>query len=469
MDDQFKERISAALMGDLLVALAKHEKIRRMLGEMDGWSADEVVKQLLDAFETIVEQKLREARAAAESKKPGTESDLPTDASGIPAPLIGGTVLSSFSELFSHLGPTSISLSDISFPDPLPSPTVPAVEQPAPTASVAPPPEPPAPPPPPVEEAAGTTIVDLPDVDSLIPAPEEKPEPAQPTEEAPSPPAPKPVHKHPPYEFAEDDVVYVHAVGGIPADETPATRPFMLEEKGIEDKDFAFALDHRGLRIYLSKVHARAATISKSGILLMNKAESITLRGRHEAILNELRGHGMLLPFEFGTVARGKDELLEKVDSHLSDLHLAVEDMAGTSWWDVSVFTLDARFAQMVAIEASPRHQRERSRPSFASQSTTGKVDIKTLERILGKQKKIAEAIRDELSAVADRSDVDMIITLGGGTSEDWKLILKASFEVAPERYPAFIRTVTDIQYRHFTADIMLAVSGEHDPFSFQD
>ncbi len=466
MDEQFNEKISAALMGDLLVALAKDEKIRRMLGEAAGWSADDLVRQLLEAFESIVEQKVREARSTGESKKPETEADLPTDASAMPLPSLGGSVLSSFSELFSHLGPESVTLPDISFPGPAPAtPEVPDAGAP-PSGSPAPPlPAAEPPPPPAVGEPEGTTIVDLPDRGSLIPAPDERREAVQQGAGTP----PKPVHKHPQYDFAEDDVVYVHAVSAIPAEESPETKPFMLEEKGIDDKDFAFALDHRGLRIFLSKIRARAATISKSGILLMNKQESMTLRGRHEAILNELRGHGVLLPFEFGTVARGKDDLLEKLDSHLSDLHLAVEDMAGTSWWDVSVFALDARIAQMVAAEASPRMQRERSRPRFASQSATGKVDIKTLERILNKQKKIAEAIRDELSAVAARSDVDMIVSLGGGTSEDWKQILKASFEVPPDRYPAFIRTVTDIQYRHFTADIMLAVSGEHDPFSVQD
>lgn len=61
-----------------------------------------------------------------------------------------------------------------------------------------------------------------------------------------------------------------------------------------------------------------------------------------------------------------------------------------------------------------------------------------------------------------------MKISLGGGTSEDWKLILKASYEVSPSRFYEFNRIITDIQYRHFTFDVMLAVAGEREPFSFQ-
>jgi hypothetical protein len=62
-----------------------------------------------------------------------------------------------------------------------------------------------------------------------------------------------------------------------------------------------------------------------------------------------------------------------------------------------------------------------------------------------------------------------MMISLGGGTSEDWKPILKASYEIAPERVQEFGRIVTDLQYRHFMVDIMITINGEHAPFSFQD
>jgi hypothetical protein len=202
-------------------------------------------------------------------------------------------------------------------------------------------------------------------------------------------------------------------------------------------------------------------------LLLLSKRESIMMRGRHEGILNELRRHGVLLPFEFGTVARGKDELLEKIDDHLPDLVLATEDISKTSWWEVNLFALDARVMQGVLTETPSRAGRERGRSGYSSLSTS-KVDIKSLERLLGKQKKIAETVHSELSAVAERSDVDMKISLGGGTSEDWKLILKASYEVPVSRSSSFNRVVTDIQYRHFPFEIMLAVSGEREPFSFQ-
>ncbi len=460
MEDRFKERLSAALMGDLLVALAKREKLKDLLGEMEGEDPDRLIDELLTELEQIVEKRIRERREGSEA--PAPEPDAPNGGGTPPAEQdepkpfsfsrlfgsgpdadafgIAGELAAAAREILGHSFPAS---SEQPPPESIPEEPV-ASEPPA-----------PAPEPPPEEPEQVVS---------------QESEPVLPPVEEPAPPVEVPHRpKHPRilYEFTDDDFVYVHGVSLVPDEESPSARPFMLEEKGIEDKDFAFAIDHRGLRLYLSKIHTRSSNVSKSGILLLNKQESITFRGRHESMLNELRCHGVLLPFEFGTVVHGRDNLLTKVDDHLTDLHLAVEDMSGTKWWEVSVYALDPRFAQSVVTEAPARTHRDRGRSGVAMGSAS-RLDIKTLDRMLGKQKKIAETVHEELSAVADRSDLDMKISLGGGTSEDWKLILKASYEVPPARFPSFIRTVTDIQYRHVMSDIMVAVAGEREPFSFQ-
>jgi len=79
MEDRFKERISAALMGDLLVALARREKIKELFREMEGWSADQLISDLLDEFERIIERKVQErqgtgARPTGEAATPESQA-----------------------------------------------------------------------------------------------------------------------------------------------------------------------------------------------------------------------------------------------------------------------------------------------------------------------------------------------------------------------------------------------------------
>jgi len=273
-----------------------------------------------------------------------------------------------------------------------------------------------------------------------------------------------------PFDLDEEDYLYLHGVTTVPLVEKPAPKPFMLEEKGIENSEFAFALDRGGLRFFLSRVTGRSLNVSKAGMLLFNKQESIRMRGLHETIVNELRGHGVVLPFEFGTVALGLNDLFGKLDARMDDLCDAVDELMATTWWTLSAFMLDAKLAQVLRAEApSVRRERERSHQSYASvPRSIDRLDIKTLERILGKQKKIAESIHEELSQVAERSEVETMVGLGSGTTDDWKLILKASYEVRPAHVQQLSRVITDIQYRHFLFELMLSLTGDRESYSFQ-
>ncbi len=270
-----------------------------------------------------------------------------------------------------------------------------------------------------------------------------------------------------PCAFTDDDDVYVHAVTAIPHHEQPSATPFMLEEKGINSKEFAFALDYEGLRFYLSKVPS-TLSMSKVGILLLGKQESIELRGVHESILNDLRLHGILLPLEFGTIARGRDALLGKIDKHHDKLLDALDKTTATTWWLVSLFVLDAKIAQLVNKDDAPVPRvRTVERTSYSKTPVAKKYDIKLLERMLSKEKKLAESVHEELKKNAARSDVDMMVGLGSGSSEDWKLILRASYEAPGSAAIKLFRGITDLQYHHMMFDLMLSVSCDTEPFVF--
>ena len=273
----------------------------------------------------------------------------------------------------------------------------------------------------------------------------------------------------PSYEFADNDFVYLHAVAAIPPEETASQRPYMLEEKGIDDRNFAFALEYEGMRFYLSKFNPESMSVSKTGVLLLGKQETLQLQGVHESILNDLRIHGVLLPFKFGAVSRGKDHLLGLIDDHLDDLRDALKEIAATKWWTLSAYVLDSRIAQLVGTQVPTRgREREQHRVSYSQPALTKKYDVKTLERMLQKEKKLAESVHEEMKKYAERSDIDMMASLGSGSSEDWKPILKASYEVSGRSLRHFNRAVTDLQYHHIMFDLMLSLAGDKEHFSFE-
>jgi hypothetical protein len=274
----------------------------------------------------------------------------------------------------------------------------------------------------------------------------------------------RPQHLRIPFQYDDDDVVYVHGVSIVPVDEKSEPRPFMLEEKGLDANEFAFAMDRGGLRFFLSRLDRRTISVSKTGLMLSGKQESLRLQGVHEGVLNDLRAHGVVLPFEFGTIARSKEELVALIDEHLYDLHDAIDDLLATSWWKLTVSMLDAKLAGVIGSEphAGDRERRLSSRQP----APVAKIDIKMLERILGRQKRIAESVHQEMEKVADKAEVELMVGFSSGTTDDWKPILRARYLVPPSRVHKLHRAITDVQYRHLIFELMLTLTGDQAAFA---
>jgi hypothetical protein len=271
------------------------------------------------------------------------------------------------------------------------------------------------------------------------------------------------------HHFTDDEFVYLHALGRIPEGESPMPEPTMLEEKGIDGLNFAFAFDYNDMRFYMSSFSTEQMNVSKAMVLLLNKQESIHMQGVHESVLNDLRGHGVLLPFEFGTVVRGKDAFHTLIDKNSEDLEEALDEIEKTTWWTVAVSVLDGIIGKLVGTDVqNVGRDRSRDRASYISTTHGKKFDIKVLERILQREKKLAEAIHADLSSVAKRADLDTIVGLGSGSSEDWKVILKSSYEVPRKDILTFHRTITDLQYRHLQYELMVALTGNPEYFTLR-
>lgn len=513
MKDRSKEKIAELLMDELLTRLGERGNLKRMLGEMTEYPIERLINDLVDEFEAIVERyptgstdqntvsiEHGERRSAKQSgtmqappqitleeRLPSADPDLP---SSIDPPELSET----------EVGDSEIVRSD----DTKREDQVPPIELKNKESAARPETWP---------HAAEATdfrsrleelarrveseYLEKLEREGARRAPEEAPPIPASVEPSPGDPGPQPEpdvdrglekkqKKRPievgpgeggrpsriPYRVDDNEYLYIHGVMALPPGESPCEYPFMLEEKGVDGKEFAFAVDSHDLRFFLSRINQKEMNVSRKGILLLGKAESIQLHGIHHSILNELRAHGIVLPMEFGTVARGKTDLLGLASRFRDPIAEALEKLVASRWWTVTMSVLDTRIAQLFADEGEVRHERdgrERSRLSYSSAAAPPKkFDVKLLEKLLQKEKRLAESVHQELRTIAERSEIQHMVGLGSGTSDDWKLILQATYLVSGAvGYQRLFRSVTDLQYRHILFEPMLSVTGDVEDFSF--
>ncbi len=464
MKERSKERYAALLLEELLERISERENIRQMLGEMIAMPVEDLIDLLLHDFESIVQQRC--AQKTAEPKAPlrentGTILELkPSRPTGHPAPIPREGIIE---PLTPEQGPESSPEHRDSPPEDT------SGESTDPGQSV--------------EETGTQRSIDelferiSTQLDEKIDArsathrrgektrtPEEERDDSR---EHATPARHRKSSQRVAYSFGEHDHVYLHAVALVPEGEEPAKEPFMLEEKGIDQQNFAFVVDTNGFRVYLSKFQPDHLSVSKSGMLLLGKQDGIHLQGVHHTVLNDLRVHTALLPFEFGTIARSPQELEHLIDLNADALRDAVAEILKTRWWTVNLMVLDERIADIVGEPArtAPGRSRERERPSISKTPPVKKFDIKLLERMLQKEKKLAESVHASLDAIADRSDIDQMVGLTSGSSEEWKVILKASYEIPERRLSRFTRAIVDLQYDNIRFDLVLSVEGKRDFF----
>ena len=485
MSDRSKERLANFLVEELLDRLNDRADIKNMLGELSGLPIDELLQLLVDDFAHVIEKRYLEYARTLQERESGETVSSPRHDDSLPTPPL-----------------PEASLHEIPAEEKTPTPATPVLQGGKDDAATigALPPE---------AVAADTdfpgasqgkpdTVLQPPDIKESkeqVEAPAENVDESEEAEGAPPEVAGEEAeHRQStevrgpefterqrvlfegvtqerlPCEFADDDAVYFHAVTLLRSGETVASEPFLLEEKGIGGKDFAFALDHDGLRFYLSKVSKSEMSLTKGGVLLHRKQESLQLESSHESIINELRAHGTLLPFGPGTVARNKEEFYSRIRDHLDALKAALQELSTTKWWALNLLVLDSRLAQLVGA-TKPAAERDlgAKRRSYASVPSGRAYGIKLLEKILQKEKKIAQAVHDQLEEISDRSDIDFIIGIGGGSSENWKPILKASYDVKTSQLPSFYRKVTDLQYQYILFDLMFSLRGNREAYSFSE
>jgi len=227
-----------------------------------------------------------------------------------------------------------------------------------------------------------------------------------------------------------------------------------------------FAVDYSGLRFYLSELNPDRFSVSKNGLLLLNKAESLRLRCVHEQIVNRLRLGGVVLSAEFGTAVLGKKDLLRRVEFRLHALLEFVLKLGKTTTWRVTVSVLDGRVQQRMGAEPASQRSGRSTADRGRHAAPAKRIDVKALERLLTREKKIAESILAALSPLAEEHMIEQIVNLGSGRSEDWKPILEAAFTVPSGMQQRFFQAVLEVEEDHASVEPMVRVTGTTESFS---
>jgi hypothetical protein len=265
----------------------------------------------------------------------------------------------------------------------------------------------------------------------------------------------------------QEDRLYIHGASLILPGDEGAGGVFEAPVSGFDQRSKVLAWDHRGIRLYVSVLSGETFSVSTTGMLLLTKQDSLRLRGMHERILNDLRVFGLVLPCEFGTVVTGLGGLSGRFSQKVELVRAGLDALRSTTTWTVSAYVLDTRVQQFLGTEgASLRRDRAEASASRTVAAGGRRTDVKTLERLLTREKKIADAILQELSESAEFTEVDQIVGMGSGASDDWKLILRAAFRVPPKRTAGFHHAVSDVQFRHLIYEPMLRLSGKEEQFS---
>ncbi len=463
-----KDIMGAALLGELLAALARSAPLRKSLGGVAPDDADALLGRLVTEVERLATEGVPDPPASA--KKPALYATPPRKPFPAPEP-VASPVSSQKAAPPVKEAPVAPSLPasprtpepPAEQPKPFPVPAVPVAPSAGSTRRPTPQPKPS-----PVEKASPAPPVPAPPAAVPTPAPAVVP-PPPPVRIAPAPELPRSSIADPtvrvPVTF-ETDQAFVLAASLIPLHETPSPAPFAVGMAGVEQGSDVFAFDHAGIRFFLSGLKSQEASVSRTGVLLLGKQESIRHRHVHEQLVNALRLHALILPAEAGTVVFGRHDLVRRVDFRVHALFEILLGLSSLTTWRVNAYVLDAHVQKMLPAEPSTsragRHDAERGR----GQSTAKKTDIKTLERLLNREKKLAEAILQKLADAADSHTVEAMVNLGSGSVEDWKPILKAAFEVPPVRFQEFARSVVECHETHAMFDPMLSVVGGPGSFS---
>jgi hypothetical protein len=249
-----------------------------------------------------------------------------------------------------------------------------------------------------------------------------------------------PVDQHnetPPVELSNDHRVYLYCVG---ADGSNTDAIIRCRNAGVDQS--LLECTRRGLKVIFAIVSHDRFPMTTTGTLLLGKEESLKLRSLHEATVNALQVAESVVPFVCGTLVTGKHELLALIDSCADEWKKRLHHEGTSQQLMLRLYASDEVIGKTLGKQGK------------------GRMNVKLLERILKRERALADTVHSALSAIAVSASIESVVGMSGGFSHDWKLILESSYTIASERRGELFAAVRRLEREHNHGQLLFELIG---------
>jgi hypothetical protein len=264
-----------------------------------------------------------------------------------------------------------------------------------------------------------------------------------------------------------DDWFYLYGVSYAPDSTGKGDFVRQLGIKGIDNSWDILLLDEGDIRLYLSKLPRDVFSLEKEKPVYA-ASKSSHLRYEHERVLNILRGEELIVPMHQWSVVKGREEILRQIEARYTDILRVLIDVHDAVEWDVEIFALDEHFMQLPSIAegASDRSPDRIAGRAGRQAAKKGKTDSRKAEKVVVREKSLAQEIQNELFLLATKHKVDYIITLDTAIMDDWKSILSTRYTVGKEKRRQFCQLIVQLQKKMEEYQLLFKVSNPNTRFS---
>lgn len=259
------------------------------------------------------------------------------------------------------------------------------------------------------------------------------------------------------FSLAPTDWLYVYGFSYAPDSTGKGVPTRKLLLKGVDGSNNIFLLDYGDVRLYLTRLQPEEYSVDKSGRPALQSQKTNQYKVQHERTLNLLRSEEVMVTVPFWTIVKGRELLINAIEDHYVELLRALIDIHDATDWDVEVFALDSHIMTLPAIAQASSGRAEMRRES--KHNVSKPKDVKVIERLIFREKDLAQQIHSNLLLHAQKAKVDYMIRLDAAFMDDWKSIMLARYIVGKEKRKAFCQTVMQLETEFGEYELLFKVS----------
>ena len=252
------------------------------------------------------------------------------------------------------------------------------------------------------------------------------------------------------------DWFYVYGFSYAPVSTGKGVPAKKLKIKGADGLNTIFLVDSGDIRLYLSKISKEEYTHDKSGKPTLTTQKGMVFRYQHERIMNTLRTEEVIVSLPFWTLMQGLAGITALIEDRYVELLRALIDVHDAVDWDVEVFALDEHIVSLPEIAEAAKAGKQRETKHASGGKTR---DIKVMEKLIFKEKSLAQEVHSSLLLLATKAKVDYMIRLDNAMMEDWKSILLARYIVPKDKRKAFCLSINDLQDEYKAYQLMIRLT----------